>query len=138
MPSAFNAAAWPPACGAPAGVAVQEWERLAADFTKISLAVALLTVIMLVAGWVVGWACALGARDRFTLAMVLVVRNVGIATAVAVTVLGRIEFAVFATAYFLNQVPILVAALVLFRLTRSSDPAAMKRADHDPASRSTK
>ena len=103
-------------------VVVQEWDRLSADFSEISLAVALLTAIMLLAGWVVGWTCRLGSRGRFALAMVLVVRNVGIATAVAVTVLGRIEFAVFATAYFLNQVPILVAALVLFRLSRSTKP----------------
>ena len=50
-------------------------------------------------------------------AMVLVVRNGSIATAVAVTVLGRNEFAVFAAAYFLNQVPIGVVALALVRLT---------------------
>ena len=100
-------------------VVVQEWERLLGDFTEILLVVSLLTVIMLATGWCSGWACGLGAEDRFSLTMVLVVRNVGIATAVSVTLLGRIEFAVFATAYFLIQVPILVAALVLFRLTRS-------------------
>jgi len=68
-------------------------------------------------------------------------RVVAVATAVrvilwplvAVTFLDRIEFAVFATAYFLNRVPLLMAALVWFRLTRSSDPAATKRADHEPA-----
>ncbi len=103
-------------------VMIQEWEHLLADFIEIALAVGLLTGIMMLTGFVTGWACALGASDRFALAMVLVVRNVGIATAVAVTVLGRIEFAVFATAYFLNQVPILVAALVLFRLSRSTKP----------------
>jgi hypothetical protein len=36
-----------------------------------------------------------------------------------VTVLGRTEFAVFATAYFLSQVPILVGAVLLIRLIRS-------------------
>jgi BASS family bile acid:Na+ symporter len=107
-------------------VVVQEWERLFQDFTEISLTVGVLTTLMLLGGWLVGWACALGARDRFALTMVLVVRNVSIATAVAVTVLGRVEFAVFATAYFLNQVPILLAALVLFRLTRSSNPDTPK------------
>lgn len=101
-------------------VVVQEWGRLLEDFTEILLAVSLLTVIMLTVGWCSGWACALGADDRFSLAMVLVVRNVGIATVVSVTLLGRLEFAVFATAYFLNQVPILVTALLLFRLTRST------------------
>jgi hypothetical protein len=53
--------------------------------------------------------------------MVFVVRNVGIATAIAVTVLGRVEFAVFATAYFLAQVPLLLAAVVLFRCVWVTD-----------------
>jgi hypothetical protein len=72
---------------------------------------------MLPAGWLTGWACVLGAGDRFALAMVLVVRNGSIATAVAVTVLSRTEFAVFAAADFLNHVLIVVVALALFRLT---------------------
>jgi ACR3 family arsenite efflux pump ArsB len=79
--------------------------RRAGDFAEIALAVVLLTVIWMLVGWLAGWASALEARDRFTLAIVLVVRNVAIAMAVTVTVLGRIEFAVFATAYFINQVP---------------------------------
>jgi BASS family bile acid:Na+ symporter len=104
-------------------IIVEEWERLLDDFAEISLAVAALTAIMMAAGFLGGRACAVGAGDRFSLAMVLVVRNVGIATAVAVTVLGRTEFAVFATAYFLNQMPIIVLALLFFRLTRSPGPA---------------
>jgi ACR3 family arsenite efflux pump ArsB len=76
-----------------------------------------------VLGWVAGRACGLGSDDRFTPAMVLAVRNVVIATAVAVTVLGHVEFAVFATAYFLNQVPVIAAAVALFRLTRTLAPA---------------
>src|SRR5262249_28181134 len=67
-----------------------------------SLAVAPRTMIMTLAGWVTRWACAPGASDRFPPAMVLVVGNVSIATAVAVTVLGRTELAVFATAYLLQ------------------------------------
>jgi ACR3 family arsenite efflux pump ArsB len=59
--------------------------------------------------------------DRFTVGMVLVVRNGGIATSIAVTVLGRVEFAVFATAYFLAQVPILLTAVLVFRRMRVGD-----------------
>jgi len=84
---------------------------------------------MLLMGWVVGWACVMAARAQFTLAMVYVVRNVAISTAVAVTVLGRIEFAVTKTAYFLNQVPILFAALLLFRLTERMPPTRRSDAD---------
>jgi ACR3 family arsenite efflux pump ArsB len=57
-------------------------------------------------------------------------RNVGIATAIAVTVLGRVEFAVFATAYFLSQVPILLAAVLVFRYTRFGDEYYLMGADH--------
>jgi hypothetical protein len=66
------------------------------------------------------WACGLRAGDRLSLAMVWIVRNVAIATAIAVTVLGRLEFAVFATAYFPDPLPILVATLFLFRRIGSS------------------
>ena len=61
------------------------------------------------------------AKDRFTVGMVFVVRSVGIATALAVTVQGRVEFAVFATAYFLAQVPLLVAAVLVFRSMQVAD-----------------
>ena len=63
----------------------------------------MLTVLAFGAGWATGWASGAGATERFTVGMVFVVRNVGIATAIAVTALGRVEFAVFATAYFLAQ-----------------------------------
>jgi hypothetical protein len=53
--------------------------------------------------------------------MVFVGRIVGIATAIAVTVLGRDEFAVFATAYFLAQEPILLAAVGVFRCVGLAD-----------------
>jgi BASS family bile acid:Na+ symporter len=101
-------------------VVIQEWERLASSFIEISIAVGMLSAIMKGLGWGAGRAVALPAQDRVALAMVLVVRNVSLATAVAVTVLGRTEFAVFAAAYFLNQVPVILAALGLFRLTRSA------------------
>ena len=61
--------------------------------------------------------------------MIFVVRNVGIATAIAVTTLGRVEFAVFATAYFLAQVPILLAAVLVFRSMRPSDRSNLTGAD---------
>jgi ACR3 family arsenite efflux pump ArsB len=68
--------------------------------------------------------------DRFTVAMVFVVRNVGIATAIAVTVLGRVEFAVFATAYVLSQVPALLVAALVFRGTWTSDERKFFGGDH--------
>jgi hypothetical protein len=68
--------------------------------------------------WATAWASAVANADRFTVGLVFVVRDVGIAMAIAVTVLGRVEFTVFATAYFLAQVPVLLAAVVVFRCAR--------------------
>jgi hypothetical protein len=86
------------------------------------VAAALLSVLAFGAGWATGWASGAGATDRFTAGVVFAVRNVGIATAIAVTTLGRVEFAVFATAYFLAQVPVLLAAALVFRCVWVADP----------------
>jgi bile acid:Na+ symporter, BASS family len=102
-------------------IIVQELEQFVSALTKIVVAASLLTALAFGAGWVTGWASGARATDRFTVGMVFVVRNVGIATAIAVTVLGRVEFAVFATAYFLAQMPILVAAVLVYRGLRVGD-----------------
>jgi hypothetical protein len=44
------------------------------------------------------------------MAIVFAVRNVALATAIAVTILNRIEFAEVALVYFLAEVPLLLAA----------------------------
>jgi ACR3 family arsenite efflux pump ArsB len=67
-------------------------------------------------GYAVGVLSGGEARDSFTLLIEFAVRNVGIATAIAVTILGHVEFAVFATAYFLIEAPILFAAVILFKM----------------------
>src|SRR5205823_1680558 len=102
-------------------IIVQEAEQFVSAMSDIAAATTLLTVLAFGAGWATSWAQGAGATDRFTVGMVFVVRNVGVATAIAVTVLGRVEFAVFATAYFLAQVPILVVAVLVFRCTRVTD-----------------
>jgi bile acid:Na+ symporter, BASS family len=107
---------------APLGlVIVQEADRFTSALTDGAGAAGVLTALAFGAGWTSGWASGAGATDRFTVGMVFVVRNVGLATAIAVTALGRVEFAVFATAYFLAQVPILLAAALAFRGTRIGD-----------------
>jgi BASS family bile acid:Na+ symporter len=96
-------------------VIVQESPRFVSALPEIGRAASLLTVLAFLAGWATGFISGANATDRFAVGMVFVVRNVGIATAIAVTVLGQSEFAVFATAYFLAQVPILVLAALVFR-----------------------
>lgn len=66
-------------------------------------------------GWSLSLAVAPDARDRFTLAMEFATRNVAIATAIAVTILHRLDLAVFATTYFLTELPLALLAVVVFR-----------------------
>jgi BASS family bile acid:Na+ symporter len=72
-------------------------------------------------GWTIGGAIRAEPRVRFTLAAEFATRNVAIAAAIAVTALGRLELAVFATIYFLTELPLMLAAVVWFRRRR---PAA--------------
>jgi BASS family bile acid:Na+ symporter len=97
-----------------------ESDRFADSWPEIAPAALLLTVLAFGAGWATGLASGAGGTDRFAMGMVFAVRNVGIATAVAITVLGRAEFAVFATAYFLTQVPILLTAALVSRAATAS------------------
>jgi BASS family bile acid:Na+ symporter len=78
---------------------------LSAAFVAVSFAI----------GWMAAVAGRADRRVRFTLAAEFATRNVAIATAVAVTLLQRIDFAVFATTYFLVELPLMLAAVAVFR-----------------------
>ena len=69
----------------------------------------------LVAGWLTALPFTADARERFTIAAEFGTRNIAVAIAIAVTLLGRAEFAQFAVAYALVEVPMLLAAAYLFR-----------------------
>jgi BASS family bile acid:Na+ symporter len=91
---------------------VTETVPLAAGFVLISFFV----------GWVVGRLIRASSEDRFTLAVEFATRNVAVATAIAVTLLGQAAFAFFASTYFLTELPLMLAAVALFRRRRSHSP----------------
>ena len=78
-----------------------------------------LAVSFIAASFVVGAAvgAVLGAErpDLVALAIEFATRNVAVATMAAVTVLGRVDFAIFGTAYFLTEVPLVTGAALLVR-----------------------
>ena len=76
---------------------------------------AVFVVCSMGAGWMTALTVATDRRDRFTLAAEFGTRNVAVATAIAVTLLGRVEFATFATTYFLTELPLMLIAIGLFR-----------------------
>ena len=78
-----------------------------------------LAVGFIVGSFAIGWGVArvIGATrpDRFTLATEFATRNVAVATTIAVTLLHRVEFALFATAYLLIEIPLMLAAIGIYR-----------------------
>ena len=88
-------------------------------WTTVPLAAAFV-VCSMGTGWITAALVTEDRRDRFTLAAEFGTRNVAVAAAIAVTLLGRVEFARFATTYFLTELPLMLAAIALFR-HRSAD-----------------
>ena len=72
-------------------------------------------IVSFAVGWLVGSVSRGSAADRFTIATEFATRNIAVATAIAVTLLGRVDFALFATAYFLTEVPLMLGAVAVFR-----------------------
>ncbi len=94
------------------------WVELDAFLSGLASTVPL-SAAFVVVSFAIGWAAAVAGRAdpkvRFTLAAEFATRNVAIATAVAVTLLQRVDFAVFATTYFLVELPLMLAAVAVFR-----------------------
>jgi ACR3 family arsenite efflux pump ArsB len=78
-----------------------------------------LAIAFVVASFAAGWMTAVpfsrNPGDRFAVAAEFGARNIGVATAIAVTFLGRIEFARFAATYSFVEIPLLLGAVALFR-----------------------
>jgi bile acid:Na+ symporter, BASS family len=88
-------------------LAAEVWQTvpLAIVFVALSFAV----------GWMMSILLGTSASDRFTLATEFATRNVAVATAIAVTLADRLEFAVFGTIYFLTELPMMLGAAAVFR-----------------------
>ena len=96
-------------------VMVSQYEKLATAWLAMARASALMIGLTMFCGIGFGRILRLNSADTVTAAIVFSVRNVGLATAIAVTLLNRIEFAGFAVAYFLTEVPLLLALVAAYR-----------------------
>lgn len=72
-------------------------------------------VASFLAGWLIGAAAGASRPDRFTLAAEFATRNIAVATAMALALAGRVGFALFATTYFLTEIPLMLGATVVYR-----------------------
>jgi BASS family bile acid:Na+ symporter len=80
----------------------------------VPLAVAFV-VLSVALGWLVASMVGASVADRFTLAAEFATRNVAIATAIAVTLLGQASFAYFGATYFLTELPLMLVAIAMYR-----------------------
>ena len=103
-----------------------------AAFAEAWSATALLAALFVSSSFVVGLITAMfvtrDIRERFTLASEFGARNSGIATAIAVGVLERIDLARFAAIYFMLEVPLLLCAVAVFRRFMTSRGATLATA----------
>jgi bile acid:Na+ symporter, BASS family len=105
-------------------VLVSRWPQVAADWRPTALAGIVFMVLALAVGLGLATALRLPPREHVTVGLLFAVRNVALASAVAVTVLGRIEFAVVAAVYFLVEVPLALGVAAAFRRWRQPAPIA--------------
>jgi BASS family bile acid:Na+ symporter len=104
-------------------IVADDWAAFVGELSgTVSLAAAFV-VVSAAAGWVTGVPLSSNRGDRFTMAAQFGARNIGVATAIAVTLLGRLEFARFAATYSLVELPLMLAAVALFRRTGHTETA---------------
>jgi len=95
-------------------------ENLAAQIGELLLTAALFTLFAMTAGIVIVRGLGLSSRDGFCFVVEFAARNLAIATVVGASLLGHTEFVLFAAAFFLIQVPLMLVAIAFQRL-RGSD-----------------
>jgi bile acid:Na+ symporter, BASS family len=100
-----------------------ENRRVTAEFHEVVLIAAVFVTASFAVGWAAGAAVRASRADRFTLAAEFATRNVAVATAIAVTVLGRTDFAVFASLYFLTELPLMLAAAAAWKRWQARAPS---------------
>ncbi len=96
-------------------VLASQHEMLRAQWHQALISAALFMMLAALSGLALGSALRLPVPDRFTMSTSFAVRNVGLATAIAVTLLNRVDYAAFATVYFIAEVPLALALVAGYR-----------------------
>ena len=96
-------------------IMVTQRQQLARDWLQTAVAGAMFMVAAILCGLAFSRLLRLPARDGVTVGIAFAVRNVGLALAIAVTLLNRIEYTIFAAIYFLTEVPLLLSGIAVYR-----------------------
>jgi BASS family bile acid:Na+ symporter len=95
-------------------VLVGQRERLGAEWKPTASAAAAFMAVAMILGLSFGRLLKLPARDVMTMGLLFGVRNVALAMAIAITLLDRVDFAVFAATYFVVELPLILCAITLY------------------------
>ena len=90
-------------------------EQLATEWQQTAIAGAVFILLALAAGLGFARLLRLATADALTVGMIFAVRNVALASAIAITLLNRVDYAVFAAVYFLVEVPLLLGTVAIYR-----------------------
>jgi bile acid:Na+ symporter, BASS family len=100
-------------------VMVAERTQLATEWQRTAVAAAVFMGLALLAGLALARFLPLSKEDSVTVGIGFAVRNVALASAVAITLLNHVEYAVFAVVYFVTEVPLLLGVVAVFRCCRT-------------------
>jgi BASS family bile acid:Na+ symporter len=96
-------------------IIINQAERLATEWQHIVIASATLIWVSWLIGFGMSRIARLSASDTLTIGTAFAARNAALAMVIAITLLNRVEFATFATIYFLTEVPLLLGAVAIYR-----------------------
>jgi BASS family bile acid:Na+ symporter len=110
-----------------AAIVAGQVDRFVAVAGPVVVGAAAFAVVAMTAGWLTAAFVGGDPGDRFALAMAWSARNLGIATLVGVTMLGRAEWLVFTAAFFAAHAVLATTAVACARVigpSRRGAPAA--------------
>ena len=113
-------------------VIANDFQAVVRDLSTMVPLAAVFVIVTAAAGWLAAVPLTASRKDRFVIAAGFGARNVGIATVIAVTLLGRVEFARFAAIYSLTEVPVMLGVVALFRRLSTINAEITENAEQGP------
>jgi predicted Na+-dependent transporter len=98
-------------------VVLSRFDQLKTDWKFAVGASAPLALAAMAIGWTASSALRMDRADRFAFLISFAVRNVGLAATIAITIMNRIEYAVFSIVYLLTEVLLVLGGVVAFRMS---------------------
>jgi BASS family bile acid:Na+ symporter len=90
-------------------------QLLGEDLMEVATAALLFSLCAIAVAWSIGVLAGLEREDRFTLMLEFSIRNLAITAAIGITVLGSVEFLLFAAIFLVVQLVLAVVMTLVYR-----------------------